>query len=131
MRLYANSIGFLGSGKSILLKDIVSNWKGCTNGKRIYRFCLIHTQYQPLFNEIIDSLDDDTIVEVFDKPPANLDSLYRASPDPNSVSLVCIDDCQNILENPKNPLFDFVMNIVRVKSHHNRVSVIVLLQVIL
>ena len=123
-------IGRSGSGKTSLVFDIVSNWINCTNGKKLYRFSLVHTQYQPLFDKIVNALPSDTIVEIFEKPPLNLESLYRPSPDPDLVSLIVLDDCQQFLENSKHPLFDFLMQIVRVKSHHNRVCVIAILQVI-
>ena len=73
------------------MRDLIKCWSLNTNGKRLYRFSLIHTQYQPLFDEMIHYLPAETIVETYEKPPSDLEHLYRSSPDENSVSLVVFD----------------------------------------
>ena len=74
-----------------MLLDLIKYWDQYTNGKNIYRFSLIRSQEQPLFEEMLEYLPDETIIEVYNKPPTDLDHLFRPSPDEDSISLVILD----------------------------------------
>lgn len=121
-----------GSGKTTLLAQMLDNWQQCTNAKTIARFTLVYTQYQPIFDDMTESIkrqNPQVLVEHYNRPPPDMESLYRASVDLDSVSLLVFDDCQGIIENAKHPLYNTIMDIFRVKVHHNRIVIIVILQV--